>query len=101
MRNFLGLVLAHNREELSEKPVDWLIAAKRSTARAIANDVLRTVTQEIKRRKAQVRAVAENAFPIVKHRFGHRKVRVIQKRRSEPHALCLSQPCHCKKVAHG
>ncbi len=70
-----GYTGAHKREELSDKPVEWLIAAKRSTVQAIANDALRAVTQEIERRKAQVRAVVENAFLIVKHRFGHRKVR--------------------------
>ena len=53
----------------------WWIAAKRSTIKAIADEKLRGVIEELEHAKASIRAAVEHPFRVVKRQFGHVKAR--------------------------
>ena len=53
----------------------WHIAAKRSKVKAIEDEVLRDLTEQIEHLKASIRAAVEHPFRVVKRQFGHVKAR--------------------------
>lgn len=55
--------------------VQWHIAAKRSKVKALPEGPLKTAVQACEKVKAQVRALVEHPFHIVKNLFRHRKTR--------------------------
>lgn len=57
------------------KGVKWYVAAKRGQARAMAEGSLKEAMLAFERAKAQVRALVERPFHIIKNLFRHRKVR--------------------------
>src|ERR1700744_1405604 len=70
-----GYTGVEKRPEAKEAQVEWHVAAKRSKVRALPEGRLKTLTQELEKLKAQVRAKVEHAFHVVKNSFGFRKVR--------------------------
>jgi IS5 family transposase len=58
-----------------ERKIDWQIAGKRGLIRALAEGAEKETLKAVERAKASVRALVEHPFHIVKHLFGHRKVR--------------------------
>lgn len=65
------------RAEVMERlpHVRWLVAAKRSKVKAMAEGKLKEATQALEKAKAQVRAYVEHPFHVVKNLFRHRKTR--------------------------
>ena len=57
------------------RPLDWQIAAKRGTIKALAEGAEKAAIQAAEKAKAAVRAFVEHPFHIVKNLFRHRKVR--------------------------
>ena len=55
--------------------VRWCVAAKRSKIKAIAGGRLKEATQAFEKAKAQMRALVEHPFDVLKNLFGHRKTR--------------------------
>jgi IS5 family transposase len=55
--------------------VEFQIAVKRGKLKALAEGAVKTLTLEIEKIKAQVRARGEHPFHVIKNLFGHRKVR--------------------------
>jgi transposase, IS5 family len=55
--------------------VEWYVAAKRGRIKAMAEGVIKDLTQQLERLKAQVRARVEHPFHILKNLFRHRKTR--------------------------
>lgn len=53
----------------------WFIAEKRSKVKAIEDEGLRDLTEQIEHKKASVRARVEHPFRAVKRQFGYLKVR--------------------------
>lgn len=53
----------------------WWIAAKRSTIKAIEDEQLRGIMEELEHAKASIRAAVEHPFRVVKRQFGHVKTR--------------------------
>jgi len=53
----------------------WHIAAKRSKVKAMEDEVLRGLTEQIEHLKASIRAAVEHPFRVVKRQFGHVKAR--------------------------
>ena len=53
----------------------WYIAAKRSKVKAIEDEALRGLTEQIEHIKASIRAAVEHPFRVVKRQFGHVKAR--------------------------
>ncbi len=51
------------------------IAAKRSKVKAIEDETLRGLTEQIEYLKASVRAAVEHPFRVIKRQFGHVKAR--------------------------
>lgn len=70
-----GYIGADKRPELAEREVEWFIAAKRSEVEKLPEGAERESIKALERAKAQVRAVVEHPFHVLKCRFGHRKVR--------------------------
>ncbi|MGH9817955.1 MAG: IS5 family transposase [Candidatus Acidiferrales bacterium] len=70
-----GYTGADKREELQGKALDWNIAEKRGTVKALPDGELKQVTEELETLKATVRARVEHPFRVVKCQFGHVKVR--------------------------
>ncbi len=69
-----GYAGADKRPELAERDVSWNIAIKRSIIKALPQ-ALRELAEPVERALAQVRAVVEHPFHIVKNRFRHKKLR--------------------------
>lgn len=71
---YLGI---EKREEIATRSpgVTWHVAAKRGQVKAMAEGVLKELTVQIERLKAQVRARVEHPFHILKNLFKHRKTR--------------------------
>ncbi len=69
-----GYTGADKRPELAEREVSWNIAIKRSIIKALPQ-ALRDLAEPVERALAQVRAVVEHPFHIVKNRFRHKKLR--------------------------
>ena len=65
---------ADKRPELADRDVSWNIAIKRSIIKALPK-ALRELAEPVERALAQVRAVVEHPFHIVKNRFHHKKLR--------------------------
>jgi IS5 family transposase len=53
----------------------WHIAAKRSKVKAIEDETLRALTEQIEHIKASIRAAVEHPFRVIKRQFGHVKAR--------------------------
>jgi IS5 family transposase len=53
----------------------WHIAAKRSKVKAIEDEALRGLTEQIEHLKASIRAAVEHPFRVIKRQFGQVKVR--------------------------
>jgi transposase, IS5 family len=64
---------AQQDEEL-RKDIDWKIAMKRGVLKAMPEGPLKGLTEWAERRKAQVRAIVEHPFHVIKNLFGYRKV---------------------------
>ena len=58
-----------------ERKIDWQIAGKRGTIKAMAEGAEKETRKAMEKAKAAVRAFVEHPFHIVKNLFGHRKVR--------------------------
>jgi Transposase DDE domain/Transposase domain (DUF772) len=74
MRGYTGV---EKREELAAKAgkVKWYVAMKRGKRKAMAEGGLKEATQAFEKAKAQVRALVEHPFHILKNLFKHRKTR--------------------------
>ena len=72
-----GYLGASKRPELVAKAfsVRWHIAAKRSQVKALPEGRRKQMIQVLEKTKAQVRALVEHPFHIIKNLFKHRKVR--------------------------
>jgi IS5 family transposase len=71
--SYLG---ADKREALSDKPIQWQIARRRSTINKLSEDnPIRALLKQVETLKARVRSRVEHPFHILKNLFGHRKVR--------------------------
>ena len=66
---------ADKRPELEGRGIEWQIAAKRGKIKAPAEGAQKELRKQWERRKAQVRALVEHPFHIIKNLFKHRKVR--------------------------
>lgn len=53
----------------------WYIAAKHGKVKALTDDTLRILTEELEHAKASIRAAVEHPFRVIKRQFGYRKVR--------------------------
>ena len=53
----------------------WTVAAKRGKIRAMAEGRLKALTLAVEKTKAQMRALVEHPFHVLKNLFGHRKTR--------------------------
>ena len=69
-----GYTGADKRPEHEDRDVCWNIAIKRSIIKALPKG-LRDLAEPVERALAQVRAVVEHPFHIVKNRFRHKKLR--------------------------
>ena len=78
-----GEILAQGRE------VQWYVAAKRGTVKAMAEGRVKELTQMLEKAKAQVRARVEHPFHIIKNLFKHRKTRYrgLAKNTAQLHSL--------------
>jgi IS5 family transposase len=56
------------------KDIDWKIAMKRGELKAMPEGPFKGLTEWAERRKAQVRAIVEHPFHVIKNLFGYRKV---------------------------
>jgi IS5 family transposase len=54
---------------------EWYIVAKRSKVKAIEDETLRDLTEQIEQLKASIRAAVEHPFRVIKRQFGHVKAR--------------------------
>ena len=83
-----GYTGADKRPELADRDVSWNIAVKRSIIRALPQ-ALRELAEPVERALAQVRAVVEHPFHIVKNLFRHKKLRYrgLAKNTAQMHAL--------------
>jgi IS5 family transposase len=66
--------IAH-RPESQEKPVTWVVAAKRSTIKQMPEGMEREQAIADETSKAQLRAIVEHPFHVLKNLFKHRKTR--------------------------
>ena len=55
--------------------LEWHVAAKRGKVTAMAEGLVKELTQQLEKLKAQVRARVEHPFHIIKNLFRHRKTR--------------------------
>ena len=83
-----GYTGADKRPELEDRDVSWNIAIKRSIIKALPK-ALRELAEPVERALAQVRAVVEHPFHIVKNRFRHKKLRYrgLHKNTAQLHTL--------------
>jgi len=72
-----GYLGVERREEkaLRSRGPTWYVAAKRGKVKALAEGLVKELTVQFERRKAQVRARVEHPFHILKNLFRHRKTR--------------------------
>ena len=56
------------------KDIDWDIAMKRGALKAMPEGPLKALNEWAEHRKAQVRAIVEHPFHVIKNLFGYRKV---------------------------
>ena len=69
-----GYTGAAKRPELADRDLSWNIAIKRSIIKALPK-ALRDLAEPVERALAQVRAVVEHPFHVVKNLFRHKKLR--------------------------
>ena len=55
--------------------VRWIVAAKRGKIKAMVEGKLKELTLAVEKTKAQMRALVEHPFHVLKNLFGHRKAR--------------------------
>lgn len=60
---------------IKSKGAKWYVAAKRGKVKAMAEGAYKAAVQAFEKSKAQVRAVVEHPFHIIKNLFLHRKTR--------------------------
>ena len=86
-----GYLGVEKREEVAIRSpgVTWYVAAKRGKVKALAEGLVKELTVQLERRKAQVRARAEHPFHILKNLFRHRKTRYrgLAKNTAQLHSL--------------
>ena len=72
-----GYLGAEKRPEVAAKSkgVKWYVAAKRGKIKAMAEGAYKAAVLAFEKSKAQVRALVEHPFHIIKNLFGHRKTR--------------------------
>lgn len=72
-----GYTGVEKREELAAKAgkVKWYVAMKRGKRKAMAEGALKEASEAFEKAKAQVRALVEHPFHILKNLFKHRKTR--------------------------
>ena len=63
------------RPEFKGKAVKWVVAAKRGLLKAMPEGPERDRLKALEKAKAQIRPLVAHPFPVIKNRFGHRKVR--------------------------
>ena len=56
------------------KDVKWLVATKRGVIKAMPEGLLKELTVLVERKKAQIRALVEHPFHVVKNLLGYKKV---------------------------
>jgi transposase, IS5 family len=68
--------------------IEWHVATKRSVIKAMPEGVYKELSILVERRKAQIRALVEHPFHVVKNLFGYKKVsyRGLQKNAARLHA---------------
>ncbi len=83
-----GYTGADKRPELADCNVSWNIAIKRSIIKALPQ-APRELAEPVERALAQMRAVVEHPFHIVKNRFRHKKLRYrgLNKNTAQLHTL--------------
>jgi IS5 family transposase len=83
-----GYTGADKRPELADRAVSWNIAIRRAIIKALPQ-ALRELAEPVERALAQMRAVVEHPFHIVKNRFHHRKLRYrgLKKNTAQLHTL--------------
>ena len=66
--------LAAQQDDELRKDIRWNIAMKRGVLKAMPEGPETGLTEWAERRKAQVRAIVEHPFHVIKNLFGYRKV---------------------------
>ena len=86
-----GYTGVEKREELAAKAgkVKWYVAMKRGKRKAMAEGALKEASEAFEKAKAQVRALVEHPFHILKNLFKHRKTRYrgLSKNTAQLHTL--------------
>jgi len=86
-----GYTGVEKREELAAKAgkVKWYVAMKRGKFKAMAEGALKEASEAFEKAKAQVRALVEHPFHILKNLFKHRKTRYrgLSKNTAQLHTL--------------
>jgi transposase, IS5 family len=86
-----GYLGVEKREEIATRSpgVEWYVAAKRGKVKALAEGLVKELTVQFERLKAQVRARVEHPFHIIKNLFRHRKTRYrgLAKNTAQLHSL--------------
>ena len=69
--------------------VRWVVAAKRGKVKAMAEGKIKEMTLAVEKTKAQLRALVEHPFHVLKNLFGHRKTRYkgLAKNTAQLHSL--------------
>lgn len=91
---------ADKRPELADCDVLWNIAIRRSIIKDLPK-VLRELAEPVERALAQMRAVVEHPFHIIKNRFHHKKLRYrgLKKNTAQLHTLfALANPVIVKEA---
>ena len=67
----------------------WVVAAKRGKIKAMAEGKIKELTLAVEKTKAQLRALVEHPFHVLKNLFGHRKTRYrgLAKNTAQLHSL--------------
>jgi len=86
-----GYLGVEKREEIATRSpqAEWHVAAKRGKVKAMAEGLVKELTVQFERLKAQVRARVEHPFHIIKNLFRHRKTRYrgLAKNTAQLHSL--------------
>jgi IS5 family transposase len=98
-----GYLGVEKREEIATKHPDiqWHVAAKRGKVKAMAEGLLKDLTERLEKLKSQVRARVEHPFHILKNLFKHRKTRYrgLVKNTAQLHTLfALANLVICKRA---
>lgn len=70
-----GYTGVDKRAEHAQRQVSWHIARKRGQIKALPDGEYKTALKQLEKVKAQIRAVVEHPFHVVKNLFRHRKTR--------------------------